>query len=266
MSTHYSTIKLTNEYVEDQNNRRFTRVVAGVVSLIALAGVLALIAQPAAVHLNAVDDHDAGRGLTCMDPTAQPKWAGEFEEDQSQFWSRACYHTFRCCSTVDSSCLASMGYGEKCKSCLSANAPQLLRQPCLQYVGTNGYTREQAIAGRTPYLPTGQPADGRLTWGEWIRSEGVEGTTWIGAFMNDEGELKNCYNQPAGGSPEGDRYADACWKAVDWCNLQCPRDAPTFQHQMCKHCISKGFIMAKAGSQTSNGDVYVADIPLKIGM
>ena len=95
------------------------------------------------------------------------------EGDQTQFWSRACYHSFRCCTTVDSSCLASGGYGEKCQTCLSAASPQLIRQPCLQYIGNNGYTREAAMSGKTPYLPTGEPADGRLTWAEWIQSEGV---------------------------------------------------------------------------------------------
>jgi len=266
MSTHYSTIAISKEYEEDQSSRRNLRVAVGVMSLIAFAGVLALLAQPSASHVNAVENHmDGGhKGLMCTMPKMQPKWAGELEGDQTQFWSRACYHSFRCCSTVDGSCLASQGYGEKCKSCLSGAAPQLLRQPCLQYIGNNGYTREQALMGRTPYLPKGQPADGRLPWGDWILSEGVMDTKWIGAFMNEEGELKGCYNQPAGGSPEGDRYSDACWKAVDWCNLQCPRDAPTFQHQMCKHCISQGFIAAKANTQTVNGNNYVNEIPLKI--
>jgi len=264
MATHYSTITLSEEYEEDQSNRRFRRVAVAVMSLFALAGVLALLAQPSATQVNAVDDHMM-KGLMCTMPDMQPKWAGELEGDQTQFWSRACYHSFRCCTTVDSSCLASGGYGEKCQTCLSAASPQLIRQPCLQYIGNNGYTREAAMSGKTPYLPTGEPADGRLTWAEWIQSEGVAGSRWIGAFMNENGEIKNCYNQPAGGSPEADRYAAACWKAVDWCNLQCPRDAPTFQHQMCKHCISQGFIAAKANTQTVDGDTYIGEIPLKIG-
>lgn len=35
---------------------------------------------------------------------------------------------------------------------------------------------------------------------------------------------------------------------------------------MCKHCISQGFIAAKAGTQTVRGDNYVNEIPLKIGI
>lgn len=252
MATTYNTLSL--ERKETRKSRSVAPYVALGLVVVALAGAGSYVASS---HTNSVidgafdnynadvvncwanagDDEATQKSFEQTMPRYDPDFSDKADGDKAFY--NACYYSYSCCTEVKLDCLASEGYGQKCRSCLQNNGPRMVIPLCSEFLQTFG--KGAALA------PAGQ---------DWGKQQILEDSGFPTKFGSDRDAKKlkrkfeakenagvtSCWKRVGDADDRMGTYVKNCWDAISWCNLLCPRDDDnTVDEKMCKECVDLGF-------------------------